>query len=131
MKDIEDPILKTNEIRRELIGLISQTVSKELAELDGQLHEQEKGSQDLVTQADIKIERELRRQLPELLAGSSVRGEEGDGTYGTSDSLQWVVDPIDGTVNLSRGYGQYSSVVALVENGQPILAVVYEPLTGD
>lgn len=39
----------------------------------------------------------------------------------------WVVDPIDGTVNYLRGYPQYAVAISLIEAGEPLLGVVYDP----
>lgn len=41
----------------------------------------------------------------------------------------WVVDPLDGTKEFIKRNGEFTVNIALVENGQPILGVVYTPVT--
>ncbi|AKP72586.1 3'(2'),5'-bisphosphate nucleotidase CysQ [Piscirickettsia salmonis] len=45
-------------------------------------------------------------------------------------SCYWLVDPLDGTREFIRGNDEFTINVALIENGQPILGVVYVPVTG-
>ena len=54
---------------------------------------------DPVTSLDIEVERVIREALAERTSGASVLGEE-DGDIGGTSAVGWVVDPIDGTVNL-------------------------------
>ena len=65
----------------------------------------------------------LREQRPEY----SVYGEE-HGVVGPADArCQWVVDPIDGTSNFVRGVPVWATLIALVDNGVPVLGVVSAP----
>ncbi len=41
----------------------------------------------------------------------------------------WVVDPLDGTKEFIKRNGEFTVNIALVENGRPILGVVYTPVT--
>ena len=40
----------------------------------------------------------------------------------------WVVDPLDGLANYLRGYPQYAVSIALVEGGEPVLGIIYDPI---
>lgn len=40
----------------------------------------------------------------------------------------WIVDPLDGTANYLRGYPQYAVSIALVEAGEAVLGIVYDPV---
>ena len=42
----------------------------------------------------------------------------------------WLVDPLDGTKEFIKKNGEFTVNVALIENGAPILGVVYRPTTG-
>jgi len=53
---------------------------------------------DIVTATDLRSEQLIRRELSERFPGSSFVGEEYPDHEGTSD-VEWVIDPIDGTVN--------------------------------
>ncbi|OIO66532.1 hypothetical protein AUJ68_00755 [Candidatus Woesearchaeota archaeon CG1_02_57_44] len=91
--------------------------------------QEEKGPGDVVTQADKEIERFLIEQLGVLFPGTGFLGEEY-GAQGSQD-LVWVMDPIDGTANFSRGLEFYCTSVALVEKGVPIVGMVINPVTGE
>lgn len=43
----------------------------------------------------------------------------------------WVVDPLAGTANYLRGYPQYAVSIALVEAGEPLVGVVYDPVRNE
>ncbi|WP_075726738.1 inositol monophosphatase family protein [Corynebacterium aquilae] len=75
------------------------------------------------TGADLDIERQLRNTLS--ATGINVCGEEfGGQTTGTF----WIVDPIDGTTNYATGNPNCAILIALIENGEPIVAVTALPL---
>ncbi|NDE52386.1 MAG: histidinol-phosphatase, partial [Actinobacteria bacterium] len=45
----------------------------------------------------------------------------------TDAARQWVIDPIDGTSNFVRGVSVWATLIALVEDGTPMLGVVSAP----
>lgn len=81
---------------------------------------------NIVTSADIAVQKFLQEKLCSLLPGSVFFGEEGNAAMEKGE-YQWIVDPIDGTMNFSRGMGESGISAALVKNGQPVAAVVYNP----
>ncbi|PRW65056.1 inositol monophosphatase family protein [Actinopolyspora mortivallis] len=84
---------------------------------------------DVVTAADRAVERLIRQRLEELRPGDPVLGEEEGGTH-EQEGLQWVVDPIDGTVNYLYGHPNYAVSVAVQRNGTSLAGAVVEPRTG-
>ncbi|MBB4284720.1 inositol monophosphatase family protein [Roseospira goensis] len=93
-------------------------------------------SQDLVTLADIEAERVLTRRLPDLLPGSSVVGEEAAyADPGVLDRLTapgpvWIVDPVDGTGNFSKGIARFGMIVALAYRGETVAGWILDPIDG-
>src|SRR3989344_2951582 len=85
-----------------------------------------KGPGDVVTQADIECEREIKKVISSKYPSHSFLGEE-EGKVGSSDSL-WVIDPIDGTTNFVHGVDQFCHSVALVEGGEIICGAVFNPV---
>lgn len=79
-----------------------------------------KGGRDLVTSVDIAIEDAIR----ERLHGQAIVGEERGGEAPAHDSPYWLLDPICGTRNYASGIPLYCVNLALVENGEVVLAVV-------
>jgi myo-inositol-1(or 4)-monophosphatase len=88
-----------------------------------------KGAIDLVTEIDLKIEREFRAMIAERFPDHAVLGEE----FGNQDDRDripqfcWVFDPIDGTTNYAHSLPIFCSSLALEVDGQPIVAAVYDP----
>ncbi|MEQ8334023.1 inositol monophosphatase [Nisaea sp.] len=92
------------------------------------------GPEDLVTIADIESERRMTPLLQDLLPGSTVVGEEavaGDASVLnrlTLDSPAWIIDPVDGTRNFTKGSPKFCVMVGLVYRRQPILGFILDPL---
>ena len=78
-----------------------------------------------VTDADEGTERMLRDMLAAQYPEDSVFGEEFGGA--TDPSRLWVIDPIDGTKNFVRGVPVWASLIALLQDGVPIVGVVSAP----
>ena len=85
--------------------------------------------ENIVTSADSENEAFLRSRLGDLIPGSSFVGEEGEQGSILKDGYTWIVDPIDGTMNFSRGIPECAVSVALLKDGEPYIGVVYNPFT--
>ena len=80
-----------------------------------------------VTRADREAEAAMRRLLDAEAPGDGVVGEE----YGTKDGVtgrQWVLDPIDGTRSFTVGRAIFGTLIALVEDGWPLLGIIDQPV---
>lgn len=87
-----------------------------------------KGSREnIVTSADIENERFLREELTALVPGSAFMGEEGDEASLRDSEWVWIVDPIDGTANFSRGIPMCAVSVALFRDAEPYAGWVINP----
>lgn len=88
--------------------------------------EKEGESYNIVTSADVAVQEFLQERLPSLVPGSSFQGEEEGWQHGKGE-MRWIVDPIDGTANFSRGMRQSGISVAFRTNDGLVLGVVYNP----
>ncbi|MFT4198017.1 MAG: inositol monophosphatase family protein [Pseudoxanthomonas sp.] len=79
------------------------------------------------TDAEKAIVKELRRAYPDY----GVLGEEGGLQPGRDPRRLWVIDPLDGTSNYLHGFGHYCVSIALVDNGEPTDAVIFDPLRNE
>jgi histidinol-phosphatase len=84
-----------------------------------------KADRSPVTEADRAVETELRVMLAQERRRDAILGEEG-GAAG-SGRRRWIVDPIDGTRNYSRGVPVWATLIALEDDGQVVLGVVSAP----
>jgi histidinol-phosphatase len=78
-----------------------------------------------VTDADLAVEDRVRELVAEHSGEDEVVGEERGGT--ARDGRCWLVDPIDGTKNFSRGVPVWASLIALLVDGMPRLGMVSAP----
>ena len=81
-----------------------------------------------VTEADRAVEAQLRLLLAQARPQDAILGEE-EGATG-SGPRRWLLDPIDGTRNFSRGIPVWATIVALEEEGRARLGVVSAPALG-
>ncbi len=88
---------------------------------------EQKGHQDLVSEADKNVELLIRERLADSFAQDSIVGEEHAPTVGSS-AYTWVIDPIDGTANFLAGIPAWVVVLACVQNGQTVIGVIYDPI---
>jgi histidinol phosphatase-like enzyme (inositol monophosphatase family) len=89
-----------------------------------------KGDESPVTAADRAAEQAMRAVLAEAFPTHGILGEEfGEDRPGAS--LQWVLDPIDGTKSFVTGRPTYGSLIALLEDGVPVLGVMSQPSIGE
>ena len=90
---------------------------------------------DLVTEVDQAIEADLVAALRERRPGDAIRGEEG-GVHSRAadtadDTVEWVLDPIDGTVNFVLGIPVFSVSVAARIGGDSVAGCVIDPNRGE
>ncbi|NNG39236.1 histidinol phosphatase [Flexivirga sp. ID2601S] len=81
-----------------------------------------------VTDADVTVEETIRSQLHRSRPRDAMLGEE-QGLQG-GGPRQWVVDPIDGTKNFVRGVPVWATLIALVDDGVPVVGLVAAPALG-
>lgn len=85
-----------------------------------------------VTDADFAADNLLREQLMALLPEAGWLSEEtADHPARLDRHHVWVVDPLDGTKEFVLGIPEFAVSVALVAAGQPVLGVVFNPVTGE
>ena len=88
---------------------------------------QQKGERrrDLVSAADFAAEELILSRVP---AGDAVLAEESGRREGSG--RQWVIDPLDGTINFLHGLPMWCVSIAVVENDDLAAAVVHAPALG-
>lgn len=112
---------------------IARQVGDEILSIyqQGQFDQTLKADLTPVTSADLKAHQILMQKLAELTPDLPILSEEGvDIPLETrkSWSRYWLVDPLDGTQEFISGTGEFTTVIALVDNHQPVLGVVYYPV---
>lgn len=92
---------------------------------------------DLVTDADVAVETLLTAQIPAILPGALVLGEEAaasdpgllERAIGHDTCL--ILDPVDGTWNFANGLSVFGTILAVLRDGQAVWGLLYDPLMDD
>ncbi|MGN0828659.1 MAG: inositol monophosphatase family protein [Akkermansia sp.] len=94
------------------------------------LHRPQVVDESLPHDIKLRVDKEAQMLIAARLLGespeTSLLGEEG--CCGASAELQWVVDPLDGTVNYYYGIPIFCTSIALHACGVPVLGCVYDPM---
>jgi len=94
----------------------------------------EKAPGDIVTIADYEAENRITRVLRELSPGADILAEEASTRNGldledySSDNATWLVDPVDGTRNFSKGDPTFAIVIAYVKGGRTECGWIHLPI---
>lgn len=88
-----------------------------------------KGVIDLVTEADVAVEQDIRSRVAGYFPTHVFLGEEAAQSAPSSTSpYRWIVDPIDGTTNFAHGLPLFCVSIALEIDGRIDVGVVYVPV---
>lgn len=82
---------------------------------------------DIVTNVDKEAERLIRAHIAKEFPDHTIEGEEF-GLEQRPSRYSWIIDPIDGTTNFSRGLAAFGISIGVLEDGVPIVGVVYNPV---
>ena len=85
-----------------------------------------KGKYDWVTDADHASEKAILAVLRRSFPRDSIKAEESAPSV-ASESRQWLIDPLDGTVNFLHGFPMFCVSIGLMERGRLEVGVVYDP----
>lgn len=85
-----------------------------------------KSKNALVSDVDRSAEKLIVKELRSLVPEAAFLTEEQTTKQQENAPLLWVIDPLDGTTNFVHGLPIYSVSIALLQEGEPIVGVVYE-----
>ena len=87
-----------------------------------------KGAIDLVTEADVAVEKMFRALIAERFPDHTILAEEFGQDQDTKGASHcWVFDPIDGTNNYAHGLPIFCSSLALEIDGKGVIGAIYDP----
>lgn len=90
-----------------------------------------KPDQTVVTQADFAADQFIIRAIQNQFPQDKVISEESSHQLEKPQSPTWVIDPLDGTTNFSLGLPIWGVSIARLENGYPVLGVLYFPMINE
>ena len=88
-----------------------------------------KSDRSPLTQADLASNKFIINSLSELNADIPILSEESlvDWDVRKNWSRSWLVDPLDGTKEFINQRAEFTVNIALIENNEPVLGVIYAP----
>jgi inositol-phosphate phosphatase/L-galactose 1-phosphate phosphatase/histidinol-phosphatase len=89
-----------------------------------------KDDHSFVTEADRAAEAAMRAIIEREFPADGIIGEEY-GNRNPGAGRQWVLDPIDGTTSFIAGRPIFGTLIALMEDGWPVLGVIDQPILGE
>ena len=88
-----------------------------------------KGVVNPVTETDTAVEGLIRSRLEDRFPDHRILAEESGGDeWRDAGPPIWLIDPLDGTNNFAHGFPHVGVSLALVEEQQPVVGVIYDPL---
>jgi len=90
-----------------------------------------KGEVDIVTESDRRSEAVIVARLRSHFPQHAIVAEEGSGGAAAGAKYCWHVDPLDGTTNFAHSYPCFAVSIGLVEDGEPLVGVVYNPISDE
>lgn len=104
----------------------TQQIGTQLLKDFGTVTAGEKSDGSLVTQSDRWADEELRRLIRDTFPDHGVLSEEEEHIFPDTDWC-WIIDPIDGTTNFTRGIPAWGVSLGLLYQGTPIFGYVHFP----
>ena len=124
-----------------LAGILKQAAQQEILprfrRLDEGMVRTKTGAFDLVTEADESAERMITAAIRAHSPDTIVIGEEAVSANPAlldqrfEDRVVIYVDPVDGTANFAGGLPLFAVMAAVVQNGEPVAGVIYDPMGDD
>jgi myo-inositol-1(or 4)-monophosphatase len=115
----------------DITAIVAEAGQLALAAVERGFNHWEKTPGQPLSDVDLAVNDMLRERLGALLPGAGWLSEESvDDTNRLSCDQVWIVDPIDGTRDFVRGRRGWSISVALVDRGEPHIAVLEAPALG-
>ena len=114
------------------IKLVKEAGTRLLEARAGALKVMHKGGdeRDVVTSADIAINQFLIGEIRSTFPKHRISSEEG-GEGAEAGEEEWLLDPVDGSANFSRGIPHFAVSIALLRAETCIVAAIYNPVTNE
>ena len=134
MEAVERSDLDFHLLREGIIAIAQAAAREILAVYADEFAVERKDDNSPLTAADLAAHRciveGLERLSPRIPVLSEESAQDVPALVRRQWPLMWLVDPLDGTREFVKRNGEFTVNIALVDNGDPVLAVVQAPVTG-
>tara|TARA_B100000674_G_C37781936_1_gene887594 strand:+ start:142 stop:888 length:747 start_codon:yes stop_codon:yes gene_type:complete len=109
---------------------VSKIIIRDFGEVEN-LQVSKKGPKDFVTKTDKKVDRILIEELSKTKKNYSFLTEETGKIINSNKDFFWIIDPIDGTTNFLHGIPHFAISVALKQEDEIIIGVIFDPIKNE
>ncbi len=110
----------------EVASTTAQRVGARLLLDFGRVQGLEKADGSLVTESDRWADAEIRSSIAAAFPEHAILSEEAEHRF-TDAQWTWIIDPLDGTTNFTRGIPLWGISIGLLYYGEPVFGYVYFP----
>ena len=103
-------------------GQLTLNAERSTMEIDAK-----EGPANFVTEYDKRVQQTLAKELKQIIPDAKFIGEEENTDTASGKGKYFIVDPIDGTTNFIKDYHMSCISVALLEDGEVKIGVIYNP----
>ena len=129
---VADPAIALGEISLRLATAVREAGALALGKFGAPIRNWIKGANSPVCEADVEVDLLLRERLTRDTPDYGWLSEESvDDPARLAARRVWVVDPIDGTRGFINGHPDWAISAALVEEGRPVVAVLFAPVSDE
>lgn len=126
-------VIANKEMLTKLEELVRQTAEDHIVSCfeSQDFSQQTKIDGSVITEVDHKVQDQLENNLKNLWPEIAFLGEEMPSEQQQellNSSAIWCLDPLDGTSNFASGIPFFAVSLALIENGQTTLGLIYDPI---
>ena len=108
----------------------AKVIIRDFGEVEN-LQVSKKGPKDFVTKTDKRVEKILIEELSKSKKNYSFITEETGKILNKNKNIFWVIDPIDGTTNFLHGIPHFAISVALLEDSEIKIGLIYDPIKNE
>lgn len=81
---------------------------------------------DVVTAVDVACEKQIIERIQAEYPDHGITGEEHGIVCHPDASMQWLIDPLDGTNNYVMGLPMFGNCITVLNDGKPVVATVHD-----
>ena len=108
----------------------SKIIIRDFGEVEN-LQVSKKGPRDFVTKTDKKVEKILIEELSKSKKNYSFITEETGIIKNSNQNANWIIDPIDGTINFMHGIPHFAISIALKIDNDLISGLIFDPIKNE
>ena len=105
----------------------ARSIARDFGEIN-QLQSSKKGTDNFIKNTNKKVQKNLIEELVKSRPEWSMLLKENNLKKGRDENYTWIIDPLDGKINISHGIPHFCISIAVKNQKEVIAGVIYDPL---